>query len=45
MPHAFEHTLKTFKTPAGKARYFSLPELAKEFPRIKRLRQSERSAN
>src|SRR3569832_3035122 len=37
MPHAFEHTLKTFKTPAGKARYFSLPELAKEFPKIKRL--------
>jgi aconitate hydratase len=42
MPHAFEHTLKTFKTPDGKARYYSLPELAKEFPRIDRLPVSMR---
>src|SRR5881628_2305633 len=43
MPHAFEHTLKTFKPGAGqKARYFSLPELAKEFPKIERLPVSMR---
>ncbi|HEY8050110.1 MAG TPA: aconitate hydratase [Ramlibacter sp.] len=42
MPHAFEHTLKTFKTAAGKARYYSLPVLAKEFPRIARLPVSMR---
>ena len=43
MPHAFEHTLKTFKPGAGdKGRYYSLPELAKEFPKINRLPVSMR---
>ena len=38
MPHAFEHTLQSFK--AG--RFFSLPALAKEIPRINRLPVSMR---
>src|SRR3954468_12238117 len=43
MPHAFEHTLKSFKAGGGKAgRYFSLPELAKQYPKINRLPVSMR---
>jgi aconitate hydratase len=43
MPHAFEHTLKTFKTRSGKSgRLFSLPELASEFPKVRRLPVSMR---
>jgi aconitate hydratase len=43
MPHAFENTLKTFKVGAGKTgRYFSLPELARQFPKISRLPVSMR---
>ncbi|HUR89288.1 MAG TPA: aconitase family protein, partial [Ramlibacter sp.] len=42
MPHAFEHTLKSFKTGSGKGSYYSLPELAREFPRINRLPVSMR---
>ncbi|HKB53608.1 MAG TPA: aconitate hydratase [Ramlibacter sp.] len=43
MPHAFEHTLSTFKTRSGRSgRFFSLPELAKQFPRIRRLPVSMR---
>src|ERR1700757_2065133 len=38
MPHAFEHTLQSFKLAAGKSgRFFSLPELAKQYPKIRRL--------
>src|SRR5437016_10238892 len=38
MPHAFEHTLKSFKLGAGKTgRFHSLPELAKQYPKINRL--------
>jgi aconitate hydratase len=38
MPHAFEKTLKTFKIGAGKnGRFFSLPELARHYPKIARL--------
>ena len=38
MPHAFENTRKTFKTGAGKsASFFSLPELARQYPNIERL--------
>jgi len=36
--HAFPKTLKTFKTAAGKeGKFFSLPELAKQFPSVNRL--------
>lgn len=36
--HAFQKTLKSFKTASGKeGRYFSLPELAKTHPRVTRL--------
>jgi aconitate hydratase len=36
--HAFAKTLKTFKTASGKeGRYFSLPELARTYPGVKRL--------
>jgi aconitate hydratase len=43
MPHAFEHTLQSFRLGAGKSgRFFSLPELAKEIPKIKRLPVSMR---
>ena len=36
--HAFENTRKTFRTPAGKTgSYFSLPELTKTYPNVKRL--------
>jgi len=38
MPHAFAKTLKTFKTRSGRTgRFFALPVLAKQFPRIRRL--------
>lgn len=38
MAHAFEHTRKTFKTASGKTgRFFSLPELAKKHPNVKKL--------
>jgi aconitate hydratase len=38
MPHAFASTLKSFKTASGKAgQFYSLPELAKQYPGIKRL--------
>ncbi|AMO22047.1 aconitate hydratase AcnA [Ramlibacter solisilvae] len=43
MPHAFENTLKTFKAGAGKSgSFFSLPELARKYPRIERLPLSMR---
>ncbi|MDQ6683519.1 MAG: aconitate hydratase [Pseudomonadota bacterium] len=43
MPHAFASTLKTFKTASGKSgSYYSLPELAKTYPNIKRLPVSMR---
>ena len=38
MPHAFNKTLKTFKTASGKeGRLFSLPALDKQFPGVNRL--------
>ena len=38
MAHDFAHTLKTFKTAAGKTgKFHSLPELAKQFPKVARL--------
>jgi aconitate hydratase len=41
--HAFASTLKTFKTPSGRSTgYFSLPELAKQYPNIERLPVSMR---
>jgi aconitate hydratase len=43
MPHAFESTLQTFKAGAGKtAKFYSLPQLAKQFPKIARLPVSMR---
>ncbi|HYW56043.1 MAG TPA: aconitate hydratase [Polaromonas sp.] len=43
MAHAFAHTLKTFKTASGKTgKFYSLPALAKEFPKIGRLPVSMR---
>ncbi len=36
--HAFASTVKTFKTPSGKAgKFYSLPALAKQFPKVARL--------
>ncbi|MFN3297813.1 aconitase family protein, partial [Caldimonas sp.] len=36
--HAFAKTLKSFKTASGKSgQYFSLPELARQFPKVNRL--------
>jgi aconitate hydratase len=36
--HAFAKTLKTFKTASGKSgQYFSLPELAKQYPNVSKL--------
>ncbi|WP_019559237.1 aconitate hydratase AcnA [Caldimonas manganoxidans] len=36
--HAFAKTLKSFKTASGKSgQYFSLPELARQFPNVNRL--------
>src|SRR3954471_289807 len=43
MPHAFAHTLKSFKAGAGRTgKLYSLPALAEEFPKIKRLPVSMR---
>jgi aconitate hydratase len=43
MAHAFVDVLKTFKTASGKSgKYFSLPALARQFPKIKRLPVSMR---
>ncbi|MBC7657041.1 MAG: aconitate hydratase, partial [Frankiaceae bacterium] len=43
MPHAFAHTLKTFRTPSGKTgKYHSIPRLAEDFPKIGRLPVSMR---
>ena len=43
MPHAFANTLKTFKTASGKeGSFYSLPQLAKTYPNIKRLPVSMR---
>ncbi len=37
-PHAYASTLKSFKTKSGKTgQFWSLPELAKQFPNVKRL--------
>ncbi|WP_411885277.1 aconitate hydratase [Polaromonas sp. YR568] len=42
-PHAFSSTLKSFKTASGKAgKFYSLPELAKQFPKVARLPVSMR---
>ncbi|MEY4563064.1 MAG: aconitate hydratase, partial [Pseudomonadota bacterium] len=36
--HAFAHTLKSFKTASGKTgKFFSLPELAKSYPKVSQL--------
>ncbi|MBI5279304.1 MAG: aconitate hydratase [Burkholderiales bacterium] len=38
MSHAFQHTLKNFKTRSDETgRFYSLPELAKDFPKVRRL--------
>jgi aconitate hydratase len=38
MPHAFANTLKSFQIAAGKTgRFFSLPVLAQQFPKVHRL--------
>jgi aconitate hydratase len=38
MPHAFENTLKSFKTTSGtQGRFWSLPALAKQYPNVARL--------
>lgn len=38
MPHAYASTLKSFKTATGKAgQFYSLPELARQYPTIARL--------
>ncbi|HSV35430.1 MAG TPA: aconitate hydratase AcnA, partial [Ramlibacter sp.] len=43
MPHAFSHTRKTFKTTSGATGdFFSLPELARQFPKVARLPVSMR---
>eukprot|EP01034_Spumella_vulgaris_P005132 gene5133-6548_t len=43
MTHAFASTLKTFKTASGKTgQFYSLPALAKQFPKIARLPVSMR---
>ncbi len=43
MPHAFAATLKSFKTASGKTgQLYSLPELAKQYPAIRRLPVSVR---
>ncbi|EJL85695.1 aconitase A [Polaromonas sp. CF318] len=42
-PHAFPSTLKSFKTVSGKTgKFYSLPELAKQFPKVARLPVSMR---
>ena len=41
--HAFSSTLKSFKTASGKTgKFYSLPELAKQFPKVARLPVSMR---
>ena len=36
--HAFDDTVKSFKTPSGKTgKFFSLPELAKVYPNVDKL--------
>ena len=43
MPHAFADTLQTFRTASGQSgRFFSLPVLARQFPKIDRLPVSMR---
>jgi aconitate hydratase len=43
MSHAFQNTLKSFKSGGGKSgKFFSLPELARQFPKINRLPVSMR---
>ncbi|HSV78046.1 MAG TPA: aconitate hydratase [Ramlibacter sp.] len=43
MSHAFAHTLQTFKVGTGRSgQFYSLPELAKQFPQVKRLPVSMR---
>ncbi len=42
MPHAFENTLQSFQAGSRTGRFFSLPELAKQFPKIRRLPLSMR---
>src|SRR5438128_6092149 len=43
MPHAFQNTLRTFKTASGKTgAFWSLPELAKTYPNVNRLPVSMR---
>lgn len=43
MSHAFAHTLQTFKAGGGRSgRFYSLPELSKEFPKVGRLPLSMR---
>ena len=43
MPHAFADTLKSFKPSAGTTgKFYSLPALAKQFPKISRLPVSMR---
>ena len=43
MAHAFAQTQKTFKTAPGKTgRFFSLPALAEQFPKVSRLPLSMR---
>jgi aconitate hydratase len=37
MAHEFAGTIKTFKAGKQSSRYFSLPELAKKYPNVKRL--------
>ena len=42
-PHAFANTLKSFKTASGKTgKFYSLPALAKQFPKVSRLPVSMR---
>ncbi|NPC56257.1 aconitate hydratase [Caenimonas soli] len=43
MPHAFANTQKSFKTASGKTgKFFSLPVLAQQFPKVERLPVSMR---
>ena len=43
MPHTFAKTLKNFTTTSGKkGKFYSLPELAKQFPNVSRLPVSMR---
>src|SRR5438128_3465592 len=43
MPHAFQNTLRTFKTASGKTgAFWSLPELAKTYPNVNRMPVSMR---